>query len=82
MVEEMEGLDDDAAREVQERYLAGEGGLGRSRMRLAREADGSVRLVLRNARGEDRLRFVVPADGEPQAEILDADGVARSLIAR
>jgi hypothetical protein len=49
MVEEVEGLDDDAAREVQERYLAGEGGLGRSRMRLAREADGSVRLVLRTA---------------------------------
>jgi hypothetical protein len=80
MIEEMEGLDDDAAREVQERYFGGVDGLGRSRLRLAREDDGSVRLLLRDARGRDRLRFVVPADGEPLAEILDADGVPKSLL--
>jgi hypothetical protein len=80
MVEELEGLDDDAAREVQERYFGRTDGLGRSRLRLAREDDGSVRLVLRDARGQDRLRFVVPADGEPVLEILDADGVPRSLL--
>jgi hypothetical protein len=84
MIEEMDGLDEDAARAVQERYAAsasGSGsGLGASRMRLAREADGSVGLVLRDARGQDRLRFVVPADGEPQVEILDVDGVPRSLV--
>lgn len=79
MIEEMEGLDDDAAREVQERYFAGRGALGASRMRLAREDDGSVRLVLRDARGRDRVRFVVPADGDPVLETLDADGVPRSL---
>lgn len=80
MIEEMEGLDDDAARDVQERYAAGGRGFGASRMRLARESDGSVGLVLRDARGQDRLRFVVPADGEPLAEILDADGVPKSLL--
>jgi hypothetical protein len=80
MIEELEGLDDDAAQEVQERYFAGQGGLGASRMRLARESDGSVGLVLRDARGQDRLRFVVPADGEPVLEVLDAEGVPRSLL--
>jgi hypothetical protein len=78
MVEEMEGLDDGAARGVQERYH--DRGSRASRMRLAREPDGSVRLVLRDARGQDRLRFVVPADGEPQVEVLDVDGVPRSLL--
>jgi hypothetical protein len=80
MIEEMEGLDQDAARAVQERHVGSAGGLGASRLRLAREADGSVGLVLRDARGQDRLRFVVPADGEPQVEILDVDGVPRSLV--
>jgi hypothetical protein len=80
MMEELEGLAPEAAGAVQDRYFAGEGGLGRSRMRLAREADGSVGLVLRDARGRDRLRFVVPADGEPRVEALDADGVPRSLL--
>ena len=80
MIEEMDGLGEDAARAVQERYLEGAGGLGPSRLRLARETDGSVGLVLRDARGQDRLRFVVPADGEPQVEILDVDGVPRSLV--
>jgi hypothetical protein len=79
LIAEVEALDDDdAARDVQERYAA-RGGRA-SRMRLARERDGSVRLVLRDSRGRDRLRFVVPADGEPVVEILDADGVPRSLI--
>jgi hypothetical protein len=78
LVDELEGLDDGAARGVQERYAAR--GSRASRLRLARESDGSVRLVLRDARGRDRLRFVVPADGEPVIEILDADGVPRSLM--
>ncbi len=81
MVEEMDGLDDEAARAVQDRYLGGGSGLGASRLRLARERDGSVALVLRDARGRDRLRFVVPADGEPVMEVLDADGVPRSILA-
>ena len=66
---------------MQERYVAGEGGLGRSRMRLAREHDRSVGLVLRDGRGQDRIRLVVPADGVPVVEVLDADGVPRSLLA-
>jgi len=78
LVDELEGLDDGAARGVQARYAAR--GSRASRLRLARESDGSVRLVLRDARGRDRLRFVVPADGEPGIEILDADGVPRSLM--
>jgi hypothetical protein len=80
MVHELEGLERDAAAGVQERYFGQADGLGRSRLRLAREEDDSVRLVLRDARGQDRLRFVVPADGEPQVEVLDADGVPRSLL--
>ena len=80
LIEEIDGLDPDDATRVQERYLAGENGPGRSRMRLAREDDGSVGLYLRDARGQDRLRLVVPADGEPVVEVLDADGVPRSLM--
>jgi len=53
---------------------------GRSRMRLAREDDGSVRLVLRDGEGRDRVRLVVPADGEPEVEVVDVDGVATSLL--
>jgi hypothetical protein len=55
-------------------------GTASSRMRLAREEDGSVRLVLRDGQGRDRLRLVVPADGEPVAEALDAAGTPRSLL--
>jgi hypothetical protein len=80
LVNEVEGLEGDAAAAVQDRYFGEVDGLGRSRLRLAREEDGSVRLVLRDVRGQDRLRFVVPADGEPQVEVLDADGVPRSLV--
>ncbi|HET7430725.1 MAG TPA: hypothetical protein VFJ89_04395 [Nocardioides sp.] len=81
LIEEIEGLDPEEAARVQERNVAGEGGLGRSRMRLAREHDGSVGLVLRDGRGQDRIRLVVPADGVPVVEVLDADGVPRSLLA-
>lgn len=80
LIDQTRGLDDEAAREVHERYTAGGRGLGASRMRLSRERDGSVGLVLRDARGQDRLRLVVPADGEPVIEILDVDGVPRSLL--
>ena len=80
LVNEVEGLEGDAAAAVQDRYFGEVDGLGRSRLRLAREEDGSVRLVLRDVRGQDRLRFVVPADGDPQVEVLDADGVPRSLV--
>lgn len=80
MIDELEGLDADAAAAVQDRYFGEVDGLGRSRLRLAREEDGSVRLVLRDSRGRDRLRFIVPADGEPVLEMLDADGVPRSLV--
>ncbi len=55
-------------------------GVAASRMRLAREEDGSVGLVLRDGEGRDRLRLVVPAEGEPLIEVVDADGTARSLV--
>jgi len=80
MVDELEGLDAGAAAAVEERYFGQVDGLGRSRVRLAREDDGSVRLVLRDARGRDPLRFVVPADGEPLLEMVDVAGVPRSLV--
>lgn len=80
LIAETEGLDDAAAEKVYDRYFGDAGGLGRSRMRLAREEDGSVRLVLRDGRGRDRLRFVVPEDGEPVAEVFDPDGVPCSLV--
>lgn len=49
-------------------------------MRLAREEDGAVRLVLRDGQGRDRLRFIVPVDGDPVAEVVDPDGNVRSLL--
>jgi hypothetical protein len=67
------------AAEIQARY-AGHEGYGVSRMRLARETDGSVGLVLRDGEGRDRLRLVVPAEGEPVVEVLDAQGGSRSLL--
>jgi hypothetical protein len=80
MVEESEGLDPEAARVVFDRYFNGIDGRGRSRMRLAREEDGSVKLVLRDREGRDRLRFIVPAEGDAVFEVVDTEGRARSLI--
>jgi hypothetical protein len=80
MIEETEGLDPEAAQQIFDRYFAGGDGRGRSRMRLAREEDGSVRLVLRDRQGRDRLKFVVPAEGDPVVEVVDGAGNARSLL--
>jgi hypothetical protein len=79
LIEEIEGLGAEEAARVQESYFARADGVGRSRMRLAREEDGSVGLMLRDGEGRDRLRLVVPADGEPVIEVLDAEGHARAL---
>jgi hypothetical protein len=80
MVEETEGLDPVAAQAIFDRYFEGVDGRGRSRMRLAREKDGSVRLLLRDREGRDRLRFIVPAEGDPVVEVVDAEGGTRSLL--
>lgn len=77
LIEETEGLEPPAAQAVFDRYFGEVDGRGRSRMRLAREEDGSVRLVLRDGEGRDRLRFVVPAEGDPVAEVVDPEGNAR-----
>lgn len=38
-------------------------------------------MILRDAEGRERLRFEVPAEGEPRIDILDEEGrIARSLI--
>jgi len=80
LVEEIEGLDPEEAAQVQHRYIDREHGVGRSRMRLAREADGSVGLVLRDGAGRERLRLVVPEDGDAVVEVVDAHGNSRSLL--
>ena len=80
MIQETEGLAPEAAQEVFDRYFDGVDGRGRSRMRLAREEDGSVRLVLRDREGRDRLRFIVPADGDALVEVVDTQGNTRSLV--
>jgi hypothetical protein len=80
LVEETEDLDPAAAQAVYDRYVDEVDGRGRSRMRLAREEDGSVRLVLRDGEGRDRLRFVVPAEGDAVVEVVDPAGRARSLL--
>jgi hypothetical protein len=49
-------------------------------MRLAREEDGSVRLVLRDRQGRDRLRFIVPGEGDAVVEVVDTEGIPRSLL--
>lgn len=78
LVEAIEGRTPEEASDIQDRFAASEG-YGHSRMRLAREEDGSVGLVLRDAEGRDRLRLVVPGQGEPVIEVLDAEGRVRSL---
>lgn len=80
MIEETEGLDAEAAQAIVDRYFDGVDGRGRSRMRLAREEDGSVGLVLRDREGRDRLRLIVPAEGNAIVEVVDAGGNARSLL--
>ena len=45
-----------------------------SRMRLAKEADGSVGLTLFDQEGRPRLQLQVDADGEPSIALLDAEG--------
>jgi hypothetical protein len=77
MIEELEHAEPAEAATVQERY--GAEGFGTSRLRLFRDPDGSVGLVLRDGAGHDRLRLVVPAEGDVVAEVLDADGIPRSL---
>jgi hypothetical protein len=78
LIDETSGLDDAAAREVHDRLTGGESGV--SRMRLAREEDGSVGLVLRDGEGRDRLRLVVPAEGDPVVEVVAVDRTATSLL--
>jgi hypothetical protein len=80
MIEETEGLDPVAAQAIFDRHFDEVDGRGRSRMRLAREEDGSVRLVLRDGEGRDRLRFMVPAQGESVVEVVDPEGNTRSLL--
>jgi hypothetical protein len=80
MIEETEGLDPEAAQAVFERYFDEVDGRGHSRMRLAREEDGSVRLVLRDRQGRDRLRFIVPGEGDAVVEVVDTEGIPRSLL--
>jgi hypothetical protein len=80
MIEEAEGLDQMAAQAIFDRYFNEVDGRGRSRMRLAREEDGSVRLVLRDREGRDRLRFIVPAEGDAVVEVVDPEGNTRSLL--
>lgn len=76
----MSELDDALAAARQAHYFDSEGGPGRSRMRLAREVDGSVGLALRDGAGRVRLRLVVPAEGDAVIEVVDAEGVSRSLL--
>jgi hypothetical protein len=45
-----------------------------TRMRLAKESDGSVGLTLSDAEGRPRLRLGVAAGGEPSIELFDAEG--------
>jgi hypothetical protein len=80
LIEETEGLEPPAAQALIDRHFGEADGRGRSRMRLAREEDGSVRLVLRDGEGRDRLRFIVPADGDPVAEVVDPEGNTRSIL--
>lgn len=68
--EKAAGQDEQAT--ITDRYFGK--GAGWSRMRLAREDDGSVGLCLRDAAGRDRIRLIVGIDGEPRIEVLDADG--------
>lgn len=80
LVNELEHLPEDEHAGVYQRYFGEVDGRGRSRMRLATEADGSAQLVLRDGHGRDRLRLVVPAEGHPRIELVSLDGQARSLI--
>ncbi|WP_340541086.1 hypothetical protein [Nocardioides sp. GXZ039] len=80
LVAETDGQDEEGRRQVHDRYFGDADGRGRSRMRLARENDGSVRLVLRDAHGRDRLRFIVPADGDAVVEVVDHEGTSHSIL--
>lgn len=75
-LEVAESADDQRA--VQQRYFAQ--GAGARRMRLFRETDGAVGLVLCDGEGRERLRLVVPFDGDPRVETLDASGELTSLL--
>ena len=57
----------------------GTDGSGITRMRLSKEADGSVALSLRDATGTERLRLSVEADGEAKIIATATDGTERSL---
>lgn len=80
LIAELEEREAHEQQAIQEPYFDEEDGRGMSRLRIAREDDGSVRLILRDAEGRDRLRFIVPSDGEPVAEAIDAAGNVRSIF--
>lgn len=52
----------------------------KQRASLAREGDGSVGLAMRDKDGRIRLQLRVAASGEPQIELLDAEGTVKRVI--
>jgi len=56
------------------------GDIGAQRAYFGTMPDGRALMILRDAKGRERLRFEVPAEGEPRIDVLDAGGqVVRSL---
>ena len=53
---------------------------GQMRLFLGRDRDASAKLEMADAAGRPRLRFVVPAEGEPVIEVLDTDGAVQREI--
>lgn len=64
----------------QEFWPAGTDGNGLTRMRLSRESDGTVSLSLRDGQGVERIRFAVPAEGEPIMTATRTDGTTQTLL--
>lgn len=80
-LEEAEGRTGAERDAIAQRYWPdGASGDGILRMRLSREADGTVALSLRDGEGTERIRLAVTADGSSKITTTAPDGTVRSLI--
>jgi hypothetical protein len=82
-VERVKAIPDGPAQEAAWKAVRARYEFGRNRALLARNPDGSVGLTLNDVQGHPRIKLVVLPSGEPEMDMLDADGkVLRAISAR
>jgi len=73
-MQEIDKLEDEAARKAAYDELRGQGEFGASRILIGKSRDKSATISLHDTNGNPRIRFTVGADGDPRLEFLDDTG--------